>query len=34
MKIVVVGLGDVAKKAYLPVYAGLEGVDVYLVSRD
>lgn len=34
MKIVVVGLGDVAKKAYLPVYAALEGVDVYLVSRD
>ncbi|WP_215114793.1 Gfo/Idh/MocA family oxidoreductase [Exiguobacterium sp. s70] len=34
MKIVVVGLGDVAKKAYLPVYAGLEGIDVYLVSRD
>lgn len=34
MKIVVVGLGDVAKKAYLPVYAGLEGVDVHLVSRD
>lgn len=34
MKIVVVGLGDVAKKAYLPVYAGLEEVDVYLVSRD
>ncbi|EPE62311.1 oxidoreductase, NAD-binding Rossmann fold family protein [Exiguobacterium sp. S17] len=34
MKLVVVGLGDVAKKAYLPVYAGLDGVDVYLVSRD
>ncbi|STO08088.1 Gfo/Idh/MocA family protein [Exiguobacterium aurantiacum] len=34
MRIVVVGLGDVAKKAYLPVYAGLDGVDTFLVSRD
>lgn len=34
MKVVVVGLGDVAKKAYLPVYAGLDGVEVHLVSRD
>ncbi|WP_214748971.1 Gfo/Idh/MocA family protein [Exiguobacterium sp. s189] len=34
MKILVVGIGDVAKKAYLPVYAGLKNVNVYLVSRD
>lgn len=34
MNILVVGIGDVAKKAYLPVYAGLKDVDVYLVSRD
>ncbi|WP_214817657.1 Gfo/Idh/MocA family protein [Exiguobacterium sp. s59] len=33
MNILVVGLGDVAKKAYLPVYAGLKGIGVYLVSR-
>lgn len=34
MNILVVGIGDVAKKAYLPVYAGLKDVDVYLLSRD
>lgn len=34
MNLVVVGLGDVAKKAYLPVYAGLDEVNVYLVSQD
>ncbi|MDA5559691.1 Gfo/Idh/MocA family oxidoreductase [Exiguobacterium sp. MMG028] len=34
MKMLVVGIGDVAKKAYLPVYAGLKNVNVYLVSRD
>lgn len=34
MNILVVGIGDVAKKAYLPVYAGLKNVNVYLVSRD
>lgn len=34
MNILVVGIGDVAKKAYLPVYAGLKDVDVFLVSRD
>jgi virulence factor len=34
LNILVVGIGDVAKKAYLPVYAGLKNVNVYLVSRD
>ncbi|WP_214740750.1 MULTISPECIES: Gfo/Idh/MocA family oxidoreductase [unclassified Exiguobacterium] len=34
MNMLVVGIGDVAKKAYLPVYAGLKDVNVYLVSRD
>ncbi len=34
MNILVVGIGDVAKKEYLPVYAGLNDVDVYLVYRD
>ncbi|WP_214692523.1 Gfo/Idh/MocA family oxidoreductase [Exiguobacterium sp. s160] len=34
MNILVVGIGDVAKKAYLPVYTGLKNVNVYLVSRD
>lgn len=34
MNILVVGIGDVAKKAYLPVYAGLKDVNVHLVSRD
>ncbi|MCT4796278.1 Gfo/Idh/MocA family protein [Exiguobacterium alkaliphilum] len=34
MKLIVVGIGAVAKKAYLPVYAGLDGVEVHLVSRD
>ncbi|WP_337873891.1 Gfo/Idh/MocA family oxidoreductase [Exiguobacterium sp.] len=34
MNILVVGIGDVAKKAYLPVYAGLKNLNVYLVSRD
>ena len=34
MNLLVVGIGDVAKKAYLPVYAGMENVNVYLVSRD
>ncbi len=34
LNILVVGIGDVAQKAYLPVYAGLKDVNVYLVSRD
>lgn len=34
MNIVIVGLGDVAKKAYLPVYAELSDTNVFLVSRD
>ena len=29
-----VGLGDIARKAYLPVLAGLEGIDLHLVTRD
>ncbi|WP_338082287.1 Gfo/Idh/MocA family oxidoreductase [Exiguobacterium qingdaonense] len=34
LNILVVGIGDVAKKAYLPVYSGLKDVNVYLVSSD
>lgn len=34
MNIVVIGIGDVAKKAYLPVYATMRDVNVYIVSRD
>ncbi|WP_214823813.1 Gfo/Idh/MocA family protein [Exiguobacterium algae] len=34
MNLLVVGIGDVAKKAYLPVYAGMKNINVFLVSRD
>ena len=34
MKIAIVGLGDIAQKAYLPVYAERADLEVYLVSRD
>ena len=34
MNIAVIGLGDIAQKAYLPVYAQYPDVSVYLVSRD
>ena len=34
MKIAVIGLGDIAQKAYLPVYAERTDLEVYLVSTD
>ncbi|WP_214847251.1 Gfo/Idh/MocA family oxidoreductase [Exiguobacterium sp. s193] len=34
MKIAVIGLGDIAQKAYLPVYAERSDLDVYLVSEN
>ncbi|MBP2472826.1 virulence factor [Crossiella equi] len=33
-KIVVVGLGDIARKAYLPVLAARAGLDLHLMARD
>jgi len=32
--VAVIGLGDIAQKAYLPVLAALPGVDLHLVTRD
>lgn len=34
MKIAVIGLGDIAQKAYLPVYAERSDLDIYLVSEN
>lgn len=34
MKLAVVGIGDIAQKAYLPVYAAREDVEIYLISRE
>ncbi|KNH34701.1 Gfo/Idh/MocA family protein [Exiguobacterium acetylicum] len=34
MKLAVIGLGDIAQKAYLPVYAERSDIEVYLISRD
>ncbi len=34
LAIAVIGLGDIAQKAYLPVLSSLPGVDMHLVTRD
>ncbi|MEV7007823.1 Gfo/Idh/MocA family oxidoreductase [Streptosporangium sp. NPDC051022] len=34
MKIAVIGLGDIARKAYLPVLAATPGLDLHLCTRD
>lgn len=34
MKLAVIGIGDIAQKAYLPVYAAREDVEIYLISRE
>ncbi|MBB2912137.1 virulence factor [Streptosporangium becharense] len=34
MKIAVIGLGDIAEKAYLPVLAATPGLDLHLCTRD
>lgn len=34
LPVAVIGLGDIAQKAYLPVLSGLPGVDMHLVTRD
>ncbi|MCY1689995.1 Gfo/Idh/MocA family oxidoreductase [Exiguobacterium sp. SL14] len=34
MKLAVIGLGDIAQKAYLPVYAERSDIEVHLISRD
>ncbi|WP_114571747.1 Gfo/Idh/MocA family protein [Exiguobacterium flavidum] len=34
MKVAVIGLGDIAQKGYLPVYAEREDLDVFLVSEN
>ncbi|MBE7178500.1 MAG: Gfo/Idh/MocA family oxidoreductase [Mucilaginibacter polytrichastri] len=34
MKIGVIGLGDIAAKAYLPVLSAIQGVEIHLLSRD
>ena len=34
MRVLVVGLGDIARKAYLPVIGGVPGVELHLATRD
>lgn len=34
LRVAVVGLGDIARKAYLPVLAATPGLDLHLVTRD
>jgi len=34
LKVGVIGLGDIAEKAYLPVLSGIEGVEVHLCTRN
>ena len=34
MRVLVIGLGDIARKAYLPVLAGLPGLELHLATRD
>ncbi|MFI9274982.1 Gfo/Idh/MocA family protein [Kitasatospora sp. NPDC052896] len=34
MPVAVIGLGDIAQKAYLPVLAALPGLDLHLMTRD
>ena len=34
MKVAVLGLGDIARKAYLPVLTAVPGVDLHLATRD
>ncbi|WP_239254437.1 Gfo/Idh/MocA family protein [Listeria ilorinensis] len=33
MKVGIIGLGNIAQKAYLPVFAGLEGIELHLCTR-
>ncbi len=34
MKIVMIGIGDIAQKAYLPILATIEGIELWLCSRN
>src|SRR4051812_42097793 len=34
MRVLVVGLGDIARKGYLPVLAALPGLELHLATRD
>ncbi len=34
MRVLVVGLGDIARKAYLPVIGGVPGLELHLATRD
>lgn len=34
LKIGVIGLGDIAKKAYLPVFSGISNVEFHLYTRN
>ncbi|MDX6228755.1 MAG: hypothetical protein QOI76_2145, partial [Frankiales bacterium] len=34
MRVAVIGLGDIARKAYLPVLAALPDVQLHLVTRN